>query len=101
MTELKKHFEQATEPFEFTVNLGGWVGKKVLEFIPSTGKYSNGIVKELGGLGKQMNVKSLTNQGIMLYTFDMLNKQITGKIKWKDVELGNTLDVDEDGNPTI
>jgi len=37
----------------------------------------------------------------MLYTFDMLGKQITGKIKWSDVELGNTLDVDEHGNPTI
>ena len=95
MSELKKHFEQATEKFEFTVELGGWRGKKVLEFTPSEGKYSDGYVSELGMFGKSMNVKSITNQGLMLYSFDLLSNQITAKIKWSDVELGNTLDVDE------
>jgi len=30
---------------------------------------------------------------LMLYSFDILGNKITGKIKFKDVELGNTLDV--------
>ena len=101
MTELKQHFEQATEEFEFTANLGGWRGKKVFRFIPSTGKYSDGVVSELSVFGQSMNVKSITNSGLMLYTFDMLGNKVTGKIKWGDVELGNTVDVDEHGNPTI
>ena len=96
MTELKQHFEAATEKFEFTVELGGWRGKKVLTFIPSDGKYNDGCVSELGVFGKLMNVKSITNQGLMLYSFDILSNKITAKIKWSDVELGNTLDVDED-----
>ena len=28
----------------------------------------------------------------MLYSFDILGNKITAKIKWEDVELGNTLD---------
>ncbi len=32
--DLKKYFETTTEKFEFTVDLGGWKKKKVLEFIP-------------------------------------------------------------------
>lgn len=95
MTGLKKHFEQATEKFEFTVDLGGWKGRQVFTFTPSEGKYSDGYVCELGVFGKSMNVKSITNQGLMLYAFDLLSNKITAKIKWSDVELGNTLDVDD------
>jgi len=29
---------------------------------------------------------------LMLYSYDILDNQITAKIKWEDVELGNTLD---------
>ena len=101
MSELKKHFEQATEKFQFTLDFGGWRGKKVLEFNPPTVKYGQGYVSELGMFAKVMNVKSITNQGLMLYSFDLLGNMMTGKIKWVDVELGNTVDVDEDGNPTI
>jgi len=101
MSELKQHFEAATEKFEFTVELGGWKCKKVFTFTPSEGKYNDGYVSELGMFGNIMNVKSITNQGLMLYSFDILSNKITAKIKWRDVELGNTLDVDEDGNPTI
>jgi hypothetical protein len=39
-----------------------------------------------------MNVSSITNQGLMLYTFDILGKKSTNKIKFEDIELGNTLD---------
>ena len=28
----------------------------------------------------------------MLYSFDILSNKTTAKIKWEDVELGNTLD---------
>ena len=98
MSELKQHFETATEKFEFTVDLGGWRKKKVFTFTPSEGKY-DGHVSELGMFGKLMNVKSITNQGLMLYSFDILSNKITGKIKWRDVELGNTLDVDTEGDP--
>lgn len=101
MSELKKHFEQATEKFEFTLDLGGWRGKKVFTFTPSDGKYDGGCVSELGLFAKVMNVKSITNNGLMLYSFDLLSNKITAKIKWSDVELGNTVDVDEHGNPTI
>ena len=91
---LKKHFETATQEFEFTVNLGGWRKKKVFEFHPSTGeKYSSASVHELGVFGQSMNVKSITKSGLMLYTFDILGNKVTAKIKWEDVELGNTLDV--------
>ena len=93
---LKKHFETATEKFEFTVDLGGWRKKKVLEFHPSTGKYSDSLVSELSLFGKSMNVNSITKGGIMLYSFDILDNQITAKIKWENVELGNTLDVLEE-----
>ena len=101
MSELKKHFEQATEKFQFTLDLGGWRGKKVFTFTPSDGKYDDGCVSELGLFAKVMNVKSITNNGLMLYSFDLLSNKITAKIKWSDVELGNTVDVDEHGNPTI
>ena len=96
--DLKKYFETATEKFEFTVNLGGWRKKKVLEFSPKSPewKYSTGSVSELSMLGKSMNVKSITKGGLMLYSFDLLDNQITAKIKWKDVELGNTLDEPKD-----
>ena len=90
--DMKKHFETATQEFEFTVNLGRWRDKKVFEFFPSTGKYSDGSVRELSLFGKSMNVKSITKSGLMLYTFDILGNKVTAKIKWEDVELGNTLD---------
>ena len=93
---LKKHFETATEKFEFTVNLGGWRKKKVLEFHPSTGEYSDGSVSELSLFGKSMNVHSITKNGLMLYSFDILDNKITAKIKWETIELGNTLDVPKD-----
>ena len=91
---MKKHFETATEKFEFTINLGGWRKKKVLEFHPSSGeKYDSASVRELGVFGQSMNVKSITKSGLMLYTFDILGNKVSAKIKWEDVELGNTLDV--------
>jgi hypothetical protein len=94
MTDLKKHFTQATEKFQFTVNLGGWRGKKVFEFNPNIeDKRWDPSVHELSILGKGMNVKSITNVGLMLYSFDMLDNKITAKIKFTDVELGNTVDV--------
>ena len=90
---LKKHFETATEKFEFTVP-NKYSRKKVLEFTPKDPewKYSEGQVSELSMFGKSMNVKSITKGGLMLYSFDLLDNQITAKIKWEDVELGNTLD---------
>jgi len=90
---MKDHFNSAVEKFEFTVDLGGWRGKKVFEFTPSQGKYDDGHVSEGILFGDGMNVKSITNNGLMLYSFDILGNKITGKIKFKDVELGNTLDV--------
>jgi len=33
---------------------------------------------------------------LMLYSFDILGNKFTAKIKWVDVELGNTLDVPKD-----
>jgi hypothetical protein len=68
--------------------------KKVLEFTPKNPKddYSDFQVSELSMFGKSMNVKSITKGGLMLYSFDLLDNKITAKIKWKDVELGNTLD---------
>ena len=91
---MKKHFESATEKFEFTVNLGGWRGKKVFEFTPKDPeyKYSDGQVSELSVFGKGMNIKSITKHGLMLYSYDMLDNKITAKIKFENVELGNTLD---------
>ena len=95
--DLKKHFEAATEKFEFTVNLGGWKGKKVFEFSPKGEEsWSSAAVHELSMFGKSMNVKSITKGGLMLYSFDLLDNQITAKIKWEDVELGNTLDEPEE-----
>lgn len=90
---LKKYFETTTEKFEFTVDLGGWKKKKVLEFTPSSSRHSNGRISELSVFGKGMNVKSITKSGLMLYSFDILDNQITAKIKWENVELGNTLDI--------
>ena len=91
--DMKKHFEKATEKFEFTV-LNRYSRKKVLEFVPQNPdeKYSMAFVKELSVLGKMVSVKSITKQGLMLLTFDILDNPITSKIKFKDVELGNTLD---------
>ena len=68
--------------------------KKVLEFTPKSHKwkYSEASVSELSMFGKIMNVKSITNGGLMLYSYDMLDNKITAKIKWEDIELGNTLD---------
>ena len=93
--DLKKHFETATEKFEFTVNLGGWKKKKVFNFTPKDPEenYLDGYVSELGVFGNSMNVHSITKGGIMLYSFDILSNKITAKIKWEDVELGNTLDI--------
>ena len=91
---MKKHFESATEKFEFTVDLGGWKGKKVFEFSPKGEEsWSSPAVRELSLFGKSMNVSSITKQGLMLYDFDMLGNKLTAKIRWEDVELGNTLDV--------
>ncbi len=92
--DLKKYFETSTEKFEFTVNLGGWKKKKVFNFIPKNPEedYSDGQVSELSMFGDSMNVYSITKGGIMLYSFDILSNKITTKIKWENVELGNTLD---------
>jgi len=92
--DLKKYFETATEKFEFTVNLGGWKGKKVLEFHPKDPEkdFLDASVRELSLFGRAMNVKSITKSGLMMYDFDMLGNKLTGKIKWVNVELGNTLD---------
>ena len=90
---MKDHFDSAVEKFEFTVDLGGWRGKKVFKFTPSQFDWDDGHVSEGILLGKSMNVKSITNNGLMLYSFDLLGNKITAKIKFKDVELGNTLDV--------
>ena len=91
--DLKKHFETATEEFEFTVDLGGWKGKKVFKFSPKGEEsWSSAAVRELSMFGNGMNVSSITKQGLMLFNFDMLRNKHTGKIKWVDVELGNTLD---------
>lgn len=91
--DMKKHFETATEKFEFTT-LNKWGRKKVLQFIPKDPEdgFSVAVVKELFAFGDQMNVSSITKQGLMLYDFDILGKKSTAKIKWEDVELGNTLD---------
>ena len=90
---MKKHFETATEKFKFTVNLGGWRGKKVFEFSPKGEEsWSSASVSELSLFGKSMNVSSITKQGLMMYDFDMLGNKLTAKIKFKDIELGNTVD---------
>ena len=90
--DLKKHFKTATQEFEFTVNLGGWKGKKVLEYFPDNDPKYNGSVRELSLFGQSMNVHSVTKGGLMLYSFDILGNKITAKIKWENIELGNTLD---------
>ena len=90
---MKKHFDSATEKFEFTVDLGGWKGKKVFEFSPKGEEsWSSAAIRELSMFGKSMNVNSITKQGLMMYDFDMLGNKLTAKIKWENVELGNTLD---------
>jgi len=89
---MKKHFETATEKFEFTT-LNKYGRKVVLEFHPNTeDSFSKGYVKELGMFGSQMGVSSITKQGLMLYHFDLLSNKNTAKIKFENVELGNTLD---------
>jgi len=90
---IKKHFETATEKFEFTIP-NKYSIKKVLEFTPKDpeANYSDGQVSELSIFGKSMNVHSITKSGLMLYSYDLLDNKITAKIKWEDVELGNTLD---------
>ena len=94
---MKEYFENATEKFEFTI-LNKYSRKKVLEFTPKSHKWKNSeaSVSELSMFGKIMNVKSITNSGLMLYSYDMLDNKITAKIKWEDIELGNTLDMPED-----
>ena len=90
---MKKHFETATEPFEFTT-LTKYCRKIVLEFKANTeNNFSKGYVKPLGLFVNGMSVNSITKQGLMLYDFDILSNKNTAKIKWEDVELGNTLDV--------
>jgi hypothetical protein len=91
--DMKKHFEKATEKFEFTV-FNKYSRKKVLEFVPQNPdeKYSMAFVKELSVLGKIASVKSITKQGLILLTFDVLDNPTTSKIKWEGIELGNTLD---------
>jgi len=89
---MKKHFESATEKFEFTT-LNKYGKKVVLEFHPNTeDNFSKGYISELSLFGKGMNVHSITKQGLMLYSFDLLSNKITTKIKWENIELGNTLD---------
>ena len=91
---MKDIFKNATEKFQFTVDIGGyWKNKKVFEFTPSEDEYIPAAVSELSIFGKSMNVKSITENGLMLYSFDILGNKITAKIKFEDVELGNTLDV--------
>ena len=92
---LEKILKTTTEKLLLTVNLGGWKGKKVLYFFPKDPKYkhSDGHVSELSMFGNSMNVKSITKSGLSLYSYDILNNKTTAKIKWKDVELGNTLDI--------
>ncbi len=92
--DMKKHFETATEKFEFTT-YNRYSRKKVLEFVPQNPdeKYSMAFVKELSVLGKLVGVKSITKQGLILLTFDILDNPFTSKIKWENIELGNTLDV--------
>ena len=90
---IKKHFETATEPFEFTT-LTKYGRKVVLEFKPNTeNDFSKGYVKPLGLFTNGMSVSSITKQGLMLYDFDILSNKNTTKIKFENVELGNTLDV--------
>ncbi len=91
---MKKHFETATESFEFTT-LSVYGRKKVLEFVPKkpNESYSIPFVKELSMFGKLVSVKSITKQGLMLTSFDILDNPISSKIKFRDIELGNTLDV--------
>ena len=91
--DMKKHFETATESFEFTT-LNAYGRKKVLEFVPikPDESYSMPFVKELSMFGKLVSVKSITKQGLMLTSFDILDNPINFKIKFEDVELGNTLD---------
>ena len=93
--DLKKHFKTATEKFEFTVP-NKYSRKKVLEFTPKDpeSNYLEGYVSELSMFGQSMNVNSITKQGLMLYSFDILNNKTTAKIKWEDIELGNTLDTE-------
>jgi hypothetical protein len=43
-----------------------------------------------------MSVNSITKQGLMLYDFDILSNKNTAKIKFEDIELGNTLDKPKD-----
>ena len=91
---MKDIFKNTTEKIQFTVNIGGyWKKKKVFEFTPPEDEYLDGQVSELGIFGKSMNVKSVTDNGLMLYSFDILGNKITAKVKFEDVELGNTLDV--------
>ena len=91
--DLKKYFETATEKFKFTT-INSYGKKQVLEFTPKNpeSKYSEDYISELSLFGRGMNVKSITKSGLMLYSFDILSNKITAKIKWEDVELGNTLD---------
>ena len=91
--DMKKHFENATEKFEFTV-LNVWGRKKVLEFVPKDPQdgFSYPFVKELSMFGGYMAVDSITKGGLRLSSFDILDRKTTTKIKFENVELGNTLD---------
>tara|TARA_R110000822_G_scaffold10358_9_gene39276 strand:+ start:830 stop:1114 length:285 start_codon:yes stop_codon:yes gene_type:complete len=93
---MKNVFKSAVENFEFTVNtkngVNGLGGKKVFEFHPPIETYMDPSVYELSIFGKGMNVKSITESGLMLYSYDMLGNRWSAKIKFDDVELGNTLD---------
>ena len=91
--DMKKHFETTTEKFEFTV-LNVWGRKKVLEFVPKDPQdgFSYTFVKELSMFGDHMVVDSITKGGLRLSSFDILDRKTTIKIKFENVELGNTLD---------
>ena len=82
---MKDIFKNATEKIQFTVNIGGyWKKKKVFEFSPpEEDGYLPAAVSELGIFGKSMNVKSVTDNGLILYSFDFLGNKITVKVKFK------------------
>ena len=39
------------------------------------------------GISQQMNIEKITKTAIYLYTYSMLNKRVSGKIKFEDITL--------------
>ena len=90
---MKKVFQTATEELLFTIDLGGFVQKKVFKFIPKgEERWSSACVREVSAWGQQMNVEKITNTGIRLYSFDMLGNHTKHLLRFDKIELGNTLD---------